>query len=320
MRVAGVDCGTNSIRLLIADVELAGGARVVDIVRRMDIVRLGQGVDKTGMFAPEALARTLERVTEYAQICRDENVESVRFAATSATRDASNRAEFIEGVRRQFGIDPQVLTGEEEARTSFEGAVGTLPGALAEPLLVVDLGGGSTELVLGSANGGVLASTSMNVGSVRMRERHLASDPAKPEEVAAARRDVQRAIEESGVDLSQTRTLVGLAGTVTSVTAAHLGLEHYQPERIHGTRMSLEEIDAQCQWFVDSTAAQRAALGFMHPGRVDVIHAGALVWQEIVRKVAAESGVREAITSEHDILDGLAIWAAREPNPPHFAG
>lgn len=322
MRVAGIDCGTNSARLLIADVP-GKDAPLDDAVRRMEVVRLGQGVDKTGQFDPQALTRTFKLIDDYAAQCREHGVESIRFAATSATRDASNRDVFIDGVRERLGVEPQVLSGDEEARASFAGAISALEDSADSPMLAVDLGGGSTELVLGNSDGHVISAFSMNVGCVRMRERHMRSDPATNAEIAAARADVQAALDEAEnyVDLSKTRSLVGLAGSITTITAKALDLGFYDFDAIHGTSLSLAEIDGVCEWFIRATAIERANLGFMHPGRVDVIQAGALVWQQIVRRVAvrtadADAPVTHAITSEHDILDGLALWAAENPNRP----
>ncbi len=319
MRVAGIDCGTNSIRLLIADVP-GDNDPLVDVVRRMEVARLGQGVDRTGRFDPEALERTLAFVDEFADQCRDYGVESIRFAATSATRDASNRDIFLNGVKQRLGIEAQVLSGKQEARASFEGATSVLGEFTEEPFLTVDLGGGSTELVLGLNDGTILAEASMNVGCVRMRERHMQSDPATEEEITAARADVQAALDGIGLDLSDTRTLIGLAGTITTITAKVLDLPAYNPDRIHGAEMSLADVDGVCEWFIRSTTEERSKLPFLHLGRIDVIHSGALVWQEIIRRVAAETAAKipltHTITSEHDILDGLALWAAREPNPP----
>lgn len=319
MRVAGIDCGTNSIRLLIADVP-GDDQPLEDVVRRMEVARLGQCVDRTGQFDPQALERTLRFVDEYGDQCREHGVESIRFAATSATRDASNRDLFLDGVKERLGVDVQVLSGDEEARASFEGATSVLGGSTQEPFLTVDLGGGSTELVLGLNDGTILGAASMDVGCVRMRERHFEHDPVSEEEVAAARADVQLALDRTGLDLSATRTLIGLSGTITTITAKVLDLPAYEPDKIHGAEMSLAEADGTCEWFIRSTAQERSSLPFMHPGRVDVIHSGALVWQEIIRRVAEETASKvpltHTITSEHDILDGLALWAAREPNPP----
>lgn len=331
MRVAGIDCGTNTIRLLIADVpadsSAAGGAALKDCVRTMDVVRLGQGVDHTGAFAEDALERTVAKVCEYGQLCREYSVESLRFAATSATRDATNRNIFIDAVVRELGVEPQVLSGEQEAATSFLGATSALDaGGLKElpsPVVAVDLGGGSTELVLGSAeNGQIYSSYSMNVGSVRMRERYLHSDPPTDAEKQAARQAVRDYLDraERHVDLGQARAVIGLAGTVTTITAQALGLASYEPQRIHGMELSIAQIDQVCEWFMDSTVAQHAQLGFMAPGRADVIGAGALVWQEVVHRIVErtrEAGheLHSVVVSEHDILDGLALWAARDVQP-----
>lgn len=323
VNVAGIDCGTNSIRLLIAAVAPDGSLR--DVVREMRVVRLGQGVDRTGEFAGEALARTFEAAEEYAAECRAHGVESIRFAATSAARDARNRGVFLDGIRSRLGVPPQILSGEEEARASFTGAVSGMPSGTESPLLAVDLGGGSTEIALGTMSGELLGAHSMDIGCVRMHERHMGAEVPDSDAVQAARADVNAALDaaEEHVDLGAAKGLIGLAGSVTTITAKALGLEVYDPQRIHGTFLSVEETLAACEWFVSSTRAQRETLGFMHPGRVDVIAAGAVVWGEVVKRVAArigEAGGRLAgiTTSEHDILDGLAMWAASEPQVPSF--
>ncbi len=313
MRVAAVDCGTNSIRLLVADVDPATLA-VSDVVRRMEVVRLGLGVDRTGRIAPAAMTRTLDAAAEYARECRVHDVEAVRFVATSASRDAENAGEFIAGVRqafRDFGTVPEVVSGDEEAALSFTGATADLiAGGVPGPYLVVDLGGGSTELVRGTA--AVEAARSVDVGCVRITERHLHSDPPTAVEVAAAVADVDRALDlaERSVPLSGVATLVGLAGTVTTVTAHALGLASYDADRLHLTTLPPDRVVAACEDLLGMTRAERAALGFMHPGRVDVIGAGALVWREVVTRAAA-AGARSVVTSEHDILDGLAIGLTR---------
>lgn len=324
MRVAGIDCGTNSIRLLIADTGTQSHAgELTDVVRTMKVVRLGAGVDRTGEFDATALARTLDAVSEYAQLCAEHGVESIRFAATSATRDARNRDEFIDGVVALLGVEPQVLSGQEEAATSFAGAISARGCESASPLIAVDLGGGSTEIALGTADGKIISAFSMDVGCVRMHERHLQSDPLQEQQIQAARIDVRDWLDraEEVVDLGQARAVIGLAGSVTTITALALGLDEYDPKRIHGTALTLEETDRACEWFIRSTAQEREKLGFMHPGRVDVINAGALVWQEVVRRIAQrmdEAGhvLEHVTTSEHDILDGLALWAACDPNKP----
>jgi len=313
-RVAGIDCGTNSIRLLVADVDPATGA-LADVERTMEVVRLGQGVDRTGRLAPEALERALAATRRYAARCAELGVEAIRFVATSATRDAENRREFVDGVRTAIGVEPEVIEGAEEARLSFRGATGVLGSRHPGPLLVVDLGGGSTELVLGTD--APVASYSMDVGCVRMTERHLHSDPPTTSEIAAAAADVRAALDAASamVPLERTVTLVGLSGTVTTVTAHALGLPRYDPHVIDGTVLPVEVVLAAADDLLHRTHAQRAALGFMHPGRVDVIGAGALVWAEVVRRVqrdVAGAGrlLGPVVTSEHDILDGIALSAA----------
>jgi len=314
-RVAAIDCGTNSIRLLVADVDRTAGT-LVDLDRRMEVVRLGQGVDRTGRIAPEAMARTLDAAQRYGRICDDLGVEAVRFVATSASRDAENRDEFVAGVRDALGVEPEVVEGTEEAALSFRGATGVLAARHPGPYLVVDLGGGSTELVLGAA--APEAAFSMDVGCVRITERHLLGDPPTPDEITAARSDVRAALDEAAtvVPLGKAVTLVGLAGSVTTVTAHALGLPTYQPARIDGAVLPVETVLAACDDLLARSHAQRAELGFMHPGRVDVIGAGALVWHEVVSRVrddvaAAGGRLTEVVTSEHDILDGIA-WSAAE--------
>jgi len=313
-RVAGIDCGTNSIRLLVADVDPATGA-LADVERTMEVVRLGQGVDRTGRLAPEALERALAATRRYAARCAELGVEAIRFVATSTTRDAENRREFVDGVRTAIGVEPEVIEGAEEARLSFRGATGVLGSRHPGPLLVVDLGGGSTELVLGTD--APIVAYSMDVGCVRMTERHLHSDPPTTSEIAAAAADVRAALDAASamVPLERTVTLVGLSGTVTTVTAHALGLPRYDPLVIDGTGLPVEVVLAAADDLLHRSHAQRAALGFMHPGRVDVIGAGALVWAEVVRRVqrdVAGAGrmLGPVVTSEHDILDGIALSAA----------
>jgi len=312
-RVAAIDCGTNSIRLLVADV--ASDGSLTDLVRRMEVVRLGQGVDRTGELAPEALARTLEMTREYATTIAELGAERVRFVATSATRDARNRQEFVDGVREILGVEPEVVAGDEEAELSFAGATSVLGSAYDGPFVVVDLGGGSTEIVLGTTT--PVAAHSMDVGCVRMTERHLNDDPPSREQEDSARADVRAALDKAKqtVDLGQAVTLVGLAGSVTTVTAHALGLPAYDRDKINGAVLPVEEVLAACDSLVHMTRDERAALGFMHPGRVDVIAAGALVWSEVVARVRDEVAARggtltSVVTSEHDILDGIALSAA----------
>ena len=299
MRVAAIDCGTNSIRLLIADVQ---GANFREVIREMEIVRLGQGVDKTGEFHPDAITRTLAAVDNFANEIARRGVEKIRFCATSATRDARNRDLFIDGVSSRLGISPEVISGEEEARLSFAGATKDLPDSLA-PFLVVDIGGGSTEFVIGHRS--VEKAKSVNVGCVRMSERHLVSDPATQEEIESARRDIQAAIAEAAqvVDIKSAKSLIAVAGTATTVAAAALELPQYDRYAIHLSRISAEKTHEVSEMFLKMNRAQRAVLGYMHPGRVDVIGAGSLVLSEIVRAV----GAKEFIACESDILDGIAF-------------
>ena len=358
-RVAAIDCGTNTIRLLIADARASSGGavRLVPLVRLNEIVRLGQGVDRTGRLDETALERTLAVVEDYAGRCRELGAQSVRFVATSATRDASNRAVFVEGVRELLGVEPEVVSGQEEARLSFAGSLlgadggGAFPGAdaghAAGPTgpgdaagpdaaagseadirpdaagtrrLVTDLGGGSTELVLGVD--APAAAYSMNTGSVRVTERYLA-DGVTPASEAAARGHVRALLERAGavVDLGATRELVGLAGTITTVTAHALGLESFEPEAIDGARLDVGTALASCEAIVHSTAAERESWGYLRPGRRDVIAAGALVWSEVIARVAeatAAHGHRltHTVTSLHDILDGIALSLVRPVGDP----
>ncbi|MEZ0164587.1 exopolyphosphatase [Kineococcus sp. LSe6-4] len=306
-RVAALDCGTNSLRLLVADVDpVTGTAR--ELERTMEIVRLGQGVDRTGAFAPEALQRTFAALDRAAELVARHAPEAVRFVATSASRDVSNREEFAAGVRARLGVDPDVVTGEEEAALSFAGATADLAPE-ESPYLVVDLGGGSTELVLGGDV--VRAARSLDVGSVRMTERHLHSDPPTADEVAAARADVRAVLAGGDVPVERARTLVGVAGSVTTLTAAAVDLTEYVPGCLHGVRLPIGQVLAACDRLLRATRAERAAMPFVHPGRVDVIGAGALVWASVLEHVAERAGLTEVVTSEHDILDGIAVALAR---------
>jgi exopolyphosphatase/guanosine-5'-triphosphate,3'-diphosphate pyrophosphatase len=302
MRVAGVDCGTNSIRLLVADVV---DGRLVDVVRRMEIVRLGEGVDRTGRFADAALARTFAALDDYAAQIRSLDAERVRMVATSATRDAANRDMFIAGVRDRIGVKPDVASGGEEAALSFHGATAELSATdVAAPYLVCDIGGGSTEFVLGDSNG-PKASRSIDIGCVRMTERHLRDDPPTMEQVEAARSDIQHALAAVAetVPIREAASLVGLAGSVTTVTALALGLDAYDPERIHHARTTADEVRAVAASLLVMTRAERAALPVMHPGRVDVIGAGALVLDTVLQW----GQFADVVASEHDILDGIAL-------------
>lgn len=303
-RVAAIDCGTNSIRLLVADIDPSAGS-LVEVDRRMEVVRLGEGVDRTGRLAPTALARTFAACDTYAEVVRDTGAERVRFVATSASRDVENRDEFVAGVRERFGVGPEVVTGEDEAVLSFVGATRELVFSdLPRPFLVLDIGGGSTELVLGGTT--VEAARSVDIGCVRMTERHLHDDPPTTTQVAAARADIDAAITLAGetVPLDRAATLVGLAGSVTTVAAMVFDLPAYDPSRIHHARVPAADVHRVTAALLAMTRTQRAALPFMHPGRVDVIGAGALVLSAVMERVGADS----VVVSEHDILDGIA-WS-----------
>ena len=307
--VAAIDCGTNSIRLLIAD---RVDHRLRDIHREMRIVRLGEGVDATGRFAAEALARTEAALADYAVLLREHGVRKLRMVATSATRDAENRDEFFAmtaGVLGEVvpGAIAEVITGSQEAELSFNGAVGELDTAAA-PFVVVDLGGGSTEVVLGDARG-VQASYSADIGCVRMTERCLHSDPPTAAEVAEARDVVRDRLSEAlrVVPVEQAKTWVGVAGTFTTIAALARGMDTYDPEAIHLSRIGFGGMLAVCDQLIGMTRAQRAALGPMHAGRVDVIGGGAIVVQELAAAMSERAGIDELVVSEHDILDGIAL-------------
>ncbi len=303
MRVAAIDCGTNSIRLLIADID---GNNFREILRDMEIVRLGQGVDQTGQFHPDAIARTLAAVDKFAAEIAKRGVEKIRFCATSATRDATNRHLFVDGVRERLGIELEVISGDEEAALSFAGAIKDLNPSNG-PFLVVDIGGGSTEFVFGTST--VEAARSVNIGCVRMSERHFASDPATPEQIEAARTDIQEAIAQAAavVPITKAKTLVAVAGTATTVAAAALELPEYDRYAIHLSRISAQQTHDAATMFATKTREQRISLGYMHPGRVDVIAAGSLVLSEIMKA----TGATEFVASESDILDGMAFSLAR---------
>jgi exopolyphosphatase/guanosine-5'-triphosphate,3'-diphosphate pyrophosphatase len=299
-RVAAIDCGTNSIRLLVTD--LANGSQS-DLHREMRVVRLGQDVDRTGRLAPEAIERTRLALVDYAATCRQLAVEKLRMVATSASRDADNSADFRAVVVDVLGVEPEVISGDEEAALAFDGATRTLD-HLDGPFLVMDIGGGSTELVLGTQS--VTAATSVDVGCVRLTERHLVGDPPTAAQVAGAVHDIDAAIElvRAVVPVEQARTAVGLAGSVTTVAALALGLSSYDRDRIHLSRLSRADIEKVTADLLDMTRADRAALPVMHPGRVDVIGAGALILRTLVDRFA----LAEVLVSESDILDGIA-WS-----------
>lgn len=298
MRVAAIDCGTNSIRMLIADIE---GGNFREVIRTMEIVRLGQGVDQTSEFHPDAIARTLAAVDKIALEIAKRGVQKIRFCATSATRDATNRHLFIDGVRERIGVEPEVISGEEEASLSFTGAIQDLP-PTDGPFLVVDIGGGSTEFVFGTTH--VEFAKSVNIGCVRMTERHFTNDPINPHEIEKARIDIQEAIAKAAtiVPITESQTLIAVAGTATTVAAAALGLTEYDRYAIHLSRIGADKTHEVAEMFLTTTREQRLALGYMHPGRVDVIPAGALVLSEIMKA----TGATAFVASESDILDGIA--------------
>jgi exopolyphosphatase / guanosine-5'-triphosphate,3'-diphosphate pyrophosphatase len=317
-RVAAVDCGTNSFRLLVADVDAEAGT-LVDVDRRTEIVRLGQGVDATGRLAPEALERTLAVARFYAALAHEARVERVGVVATSALRDAADDGAFTTGMRELFGVDPQIVSGDLEAALSFEGAAWFLRARGHEgPYLVVDVGGGSTEVVLGEGGddeGGRtgLAARSVDVGSVRLTERHLHSDPPTPKEIERAWAEVAEALDEvaAAVPLGRARTVAGVAGTVTTITAHALELPAYDGDAIDGAVLPVATVRAACADLLGRTRAQRADLPYLETGRIDVIGAGALVWSQVLDRVQREAGVTDVVTSEHDILDGVAWSLAR---------
>lgn len=316
MPVAAIDCGTNSIRLLIADVD-PRAMIVTDVVRETQITKLGQDVDRTGRFADAALERSLSVIKGYAQQIAEHSVpaDKIRFVATSATRDAENRADFVGPVRDLLGVEPEVVPGTTEAKLSFLGAVSTLEPSDPRPALVVDLGGGSTELVVGSTV--PTDAYSMNVGCVRLTERHGIGDLLSETQRQCVVDDVEHAIAEASntVDLSSVGTVIGVAGTVTTITAHALRLPKYDRDAIDGARMSLAASRAAAMDLAWMPKGDRAALPYMHPGRVDVMPAGSIVWDTVLAAVErATAGTShadpEVITSEHDILDGIALSLA----------
>ena len=297
--VAAVDVGTNSVRLLVARRE--PGGRLEPVERLMTITRLGSGVDATGQLDDAALQRTLDCIAGYARRWHELGATRVQISATSAVRDASDRDRFFDGAEKVAGVRPRVLSGEQEARTSFLGATSAVDGR--PPYLVVDIGGGSTEFILGSD--GPEAMTSRQLGCVRLTERCLLTDPPTPAEVAAAIDviDTELLAVREIMDPATATTLIGVAGTVTTVAALHLGLAEYEPEAIHGTRVPLAAVHGITQRLIGLPATERAKLGPMAAGREDVIVGGCLVLLQTMETF----GFAEVLTSESDILDGLAM-------------
>ena len=302
-RVAAIDCGTNSIRLLISDIDTSTNT-ATDVVREMRIVRLGEGVDRTNAFLPTALERTFKAVEEYDKLLLKHNVEHVRFVATSATRDAQNKAMFIKGVIDRLRIVPEVIAGVEEAALSFDGATRSLRQKHSAPFLIIDLGGGSTELVIGDKE--PTGAYSMDVGCVRMTERHTPGGNPTKEQEEAIRTDVRNALKVAGtkVDWETAKTVVGVAGTITTVAAHVLNLKTYDPDVLHGASITAEQVSQTAQDFITLTPAQRGALPYMHEGRIEVITAGSIVLDEVMKGIGAQT----LIASERDILDGVS-WS-----------
>lgn len=294
---AAIDCGTNSVRLLVCRVE---GGRPVELDRRLHLTRLGQGVDATGRFHPDALARTLAAMADFGEELDRLDVRHRRVVATSAARDAANSAEFFAGVRARVGVDAEIIPGEEEARLSYAGAVSALPD-LPQPVLVTDIGGGSTELVLGR-DGRPEVAVSLDVGAVRLRERFLRSDPPAPDELAAARAQVDALLDTSGVDFSAVAGWVGVGGTATSLSALAQRLPVYDRARVHGSELTRPELAALAERLLILPVAEVATLPTMVPGRADVISAGALICETVARRVRAR-----LVVSEADILDGIVL-------------
>lgn len=308
-RVAAIDCGTNTIKLLIGvhagGADGADGRRLEVLARESRMVRLGQGVDATGRLADEALVRAFSAIDAYADEITAHGVEAIRFCATSATRDASNAAEFRAGVLSRLGVAPEVLTGDEEAALAFAGAMSSVPADVSRPVLVIDVGGGSTEVVLGD-DSGVQSARSMDIGSVRLHERHIRHDPATREEIAAVVRDIDDQLDACGVELSSAAAVVGIAGTMTTLAAGLLDLPAYDREAIDGSVHAVEDVHAHVDRLVSMTIAERLAQGYLHPGRADVIDAGALIASRVLRRTT----VAALRVSETDILEGIA-WSMR---------
>jgi exopolyphosphatase/guanosine-5'-triphosphate,3'-diphosphate pyrophosphatase len=305
--VAAIDCGTNSIRLLLAGPGRDGEA-LTDVDRRTEIVRLGQGVDATGEFHPDALARTFARTEEYATEIRAAGVppERTRFVATSAARDAGNREEFFAGVESRLGVRPEIISGDEEARLSFAGALSRVRPD-AGPVLVMDIGGGSTELIVGSVDGVLASAISLDVGSVRVTERFLKVGPPDPADLDRAARYVDELLDGSGVDFGAVRTWIGVAGTATTLAGVHLQLAAYDREQVHGTTIPQQDLADLLTLLSRMTVDQIKALPSMHPGRADVVTAGAL----IARRIGRRLDVPGMLVSESDILDGIALELLR---------
>lgn len=305
MRVAAIDCGTNSLRLLVADLDAATGASV-EVERRTTIVRLGQGVDRTGVFAAEALQRTFATLADYATVIASLDVARVRMVATSAARDATNREVFLTGARDRVGVSAEIVSGDEEARLSYDGATRGLAAGddLAPPLLVLDIGGGSTEFVMCPEAEADVLGRSLDIGSVRLTERHLRHDPPTRHQVEAAVADTEAALDSLDLPLAKVRTLVGVAGSTLTMAAMVLDLPAYDRDAVHLARIDASQLLQAVDEIIAMSVAERRALAFLHPDRADVIGAGALVLGRVVRRL----GIDTLVPSSHDILDGIA-WS-----------
>jgi exopolyphosphatase/guanosine-5'-triphosphate,3'-diphosphate pyrophosphatase len=303
--VAAIDCGTNSIKVLVGTVREDGRLDVV--LRDSRVVRLGQGVDVTKMLSDEALARTFAAIDEFAATIRSHDVptERIRFCATSATRDAGNAGVFAEGVRRRLGVEPEVLSGDEEAALVYAGAMAAQDPMPPEPVLVVDIGGGSTELVIGE--GERRQAVSMDIGSVRLHERHLHSDPPTVAEVTACVADIDQHLDTSLIPLAGARTAIGTSGTIKTLACGVLALGSYDRSAFDRAVLSNADTTAFIDGLVGMTVAERRALPYMHPGRADVIGAGGLIWSRILARLT----VPEHLVSEADILHGIAAAITR---------
>lgn len=304
-RVAALDCGTNTLRLLVADIDAASGTEVA-LDRRTTIVRLGQDVDRSGVFAQEALARTFATLDEYCDVVARSDVEAIRFVATSAARDVKNRDAFLSGVRQRLGVDAEIISGDEEARLAYDGATRQLRARpeVAQPVLVLDIGGGSTELVMREEGSGAVRGVSLDVGSVRLTERHLHGDPPTSAQIASAVGDVETALDTVELPLESVRSLVGVAGSITTMGAMVLDLDAFDRDRVNLARLRTVDVRAAVRSVLAMSVAERRALPFMHPLRADVIGAGALVLGCVVDRL----GMPDVIVSSNDILDGIA-WS-----------
>jgi exopolyphosphatase / guanosine-5'-triphosphate,3'-diphosphate pyrophosphatase len=302
MKVAAVDCGTNSLRLLIAESKPEGG--LVDLDRQTEIVRLGQGVDATGEFHPDALKRTFAVTERYAKLITNAGVptDKIHFVATSASRDAKNRDGFFEGIKSRRGVLPDVISGDAEARLSFTGALSRVSPE-GDPVLVMDIGGGSTEFIVGSSAGVMASAISLDIGSVRLTERFLKVNPPAEDDLARAAEHVDRMLDESDVDFGSIGTWIGVAGTATTLAGVYLELEEYDRDRVHGSRIPRQDVGGLLRRLSGMTVAQIRSLPSMHPDRADVITGGTLV----AARVAERLGVPHLLVSESDILDGIAL-------------